>query len=95
MLLAVAGSAAADDIARGKALFTGEASPPCGLCHTLADAGTEGAIGPVLDDLKPDAARVAATVTQGVGVMPAYAEILPASDIAALAAYVSSATGAQ
>jgi cbb3-type cytochrome c oxidase subunit III len=32
----------------GKTLFTGEGQ--CGSCHTLADAGTRGQIGPNLDD---------------------------------------------
>ncbi|HEX4929569.1 MAG TPA: c-type cytochrome [Gaiellaceae bacterium] len=34
------------DTTRGKELFKGK----CGQCHTLADAGTVGAIGPNLDD---------------------------------------------
>jgi mono/diheme cytochrome c family protein len=33
------------DLAKGKTLFTGT----CGACHTLADAGTKGTIGPNLD----------------------------------------------
>jgi mono/diheme cytochrome c family protein len=33
---------------RGKELFAGEGQ--CGSCHTLADAGTKGVIGPNLDD---------------------------------------------
>ena len=41
----VAGSGQAD-ITNGKQLFTGT----CGACHTLADAGTKGVIGPNLDD---------------------------------------------
>ena len=44
---------------RGKQLFTSAAVPACAVCHTLKDAGAEGAIGPVLDELQPDAARVA------------------------------------
>jgi mono/diheme cytochrome c family protein len=36
------------DAVRGKELFTGSAQ--CGSCHTLADAGTKGVIGPNLDD---------------------------------------------
>jgi mono/diheme cytochrome c family protein len=36
------------DAALGKELFTGEGQ--CGSCHTLADAGTKGVIGPNLDD---------------------------------------------
>ena len=42
----------------GKKLFTTLAVPACAVCHTLKDAGAEGAVGPVLDELKPDAARV-------------------------------------
>jgi mono/diheme cytochrome c family protein len=34
------------DLAQGKKLFVGT----CGACHTLADAGTAGTIGPDLDD---------------------------------------------
>ena len=41
----VAGSGQAD-LANGKTLFTAT----CGACHTLADAGTKGVIGPNLDD---------------------------------------------
>jgi mono/diheme cytochrome c family protein len=41
----VAGSGGAD-LTNGKKLFT----TTCGGCHTLADAGTKGTIGPNLDD---------------------------------------------
>jgi mono/diheme cytochrome c family protein len=34
------------DVSHGKELFTQK----CGSCHTLADAGTQGTIGPNLDD---------------------------------------------
>jgi len=41
-----------EDLANGKKLFIegkdGQAS--CGSCHTLADAGTQGKVGPNLDD---------------------------------------------
>jgi mono/diheme cytochrome c family protein len=30
----------------GKEVFTAIAQPPCGACHTLADAGTTGTTGP-------------------------------------------------
>ena len=39
-------SAGSGDAARGKELFKAK----CGPCHTLADAGTKGVIGPNLDD---------------------------------------------
>ena len=38
----------AGDADRGKELFVGQGQ--CGSCHTLADAGTKGVIGPNLDD---------------------------------------------
>ena len=44
---------AAGNADNGKALFTGAAG--CGSCHTLAAAGTTGAVGPDLDSLAGDA----------------------------------------
>ncbi|HET7045419.1 MAG TPA: c-type cytochrome [Gaiellaceae bacterium] len=38
--------AAGGDVGTGKTLFTEK----CGACHTLADAGTKGTVGPNLDD---------------------------------------------
>jgi cytochrome c oxidase subunit 2 len=43
---AAGGGGAAPD---GKAIFTSGASPACGSCHTLADAGANAKIGPNLD----------------------------------------------
>lgn len=79
---------------RGRALFTGKAAPPCALCHTLAAAGSDGQIGPVLDELKPDAARVRRVLQSGLGVMPSYAGKLDAADMEALAQFVSRSAGA-
>ncbi|MEM7135971.1 MAG: molybdopterin-dependent oxidoreductase [Myxococcota bacterium] len=76
----------------GKQVFSQEAQPPCGICHTMADAGTNGAVGPNLDDLKPDAATVEAAVTTGVGAMPAYGTTLTSEQINELATYVVEAT---
>jgi sulfite dehydrogenase len=96
VLLALAATAAhaADDAAlvAGKALFLQGAVPPCAICHTLKDAGAEGAIGPVLDELKPDAVRVAKAIKNGIGQMPPYVN-LSEQQIQALAAYVARATG--
>jgi sulfite dehydrogenase len=64
------------------------------VCHTLADAGAAGAVGPVLDELKPDAARVAKALRDGIGAMPSYQGKLSDAQIAALAAYVAQASGA-
>ena len=82
---------AADPLEAGRKLFAEGTSPPCALCHTLADAGAAGAIGPVLDELKPDAERVAKAIRNGIGQMPTYRATLSDADIDALAQYVSKA----
>lgn len=75
----------------GKTAFT-EAQPPCGVCHTLSEAGTEGLVGPNLDGLKPDAQTVEAAVTTGVGAMPAYGTTLTPEQIKDIATYVVEST---
>ncbi len=89
----VAVAAGPPDAEAGRALFLKGSTPACAVCHTLADAGTAGTIGPNLDELKPDANRVAQAVRNGIGVMPAF-DALSDADVQALAKYVSSATGA-
>lgn len=79
-------------LARGKALFQSQATPACALCHTLADAGTTGAIGPNLDDLKPGLDQVRRALIDGVGVMPSFADTLSEDDMDAVAQYVVSAS---
>ena len=65
--------------------------------HTLkdADADAEGAVGPVLDELKPDANRVSKVLRDGLGAMPSFKATLSKADMAALAYYVAGATGAE
>ncbi len=95
-LLLAAPLVQADDAAQfalGRKLFNESAVPACALCHTLKDAGSSGAIGPVLDEIKPDAGRVARALRNGLGQMPAYAPALSEAQIAALALYVSKASG--
>ena len=77
-------------VAAGKKVFE---SAGCTGCHTLADAGANGSVGPNLDQAKPDAARVTDRVTNGKGVMPSFKGQLSADEIAAVAAYVSSVAG--
>jgi mono/diheme cytochrome c family protein len=84
-----AAAPATGDAAAGKTVFTAN----CGGCHTMADAGTSGAVGPNLDDLKPDAATVQKQVENGGGAMPAFKGTLSDADIANVAAYVASAAG--
>ena len=55
----------------GKKLFS-TVTPACALCHTLKDAGAAGAVAQVMDEIKPDAARVAKTLRNGLGNMPSY-----------------------
>lgn len=81
----------AAQMALGKKLFT-TATPACALCHTLKDVGAEGAIGPVLDELQPDAARVARAMRDGIGSMPSFKATLSDAEIAAVALYVSRAS---
>ena len=78
----------------GRDLFLQGATPACAVCHTLADAGSAGEIGPNLDDLKPTAARAYAAIRAGVGVMPAYSDTLDDEAMRTLAVYVATATGA-
>ncbi len=88
---------AADDAAQlrqGKALFTQGAVPACAVCHTLKDAGAQGEVGPNLDELKPDARRVATALRNGIGMMPSFAGTLTEAQIAALSAYVAKVAGA-
>ena len=66
--------------------------PNCGVCHTLGDAQTAGAVGPNLDNLQPSLEQVRNAVGQGVGAMPAYASQLTEGEIEALAAYIVEAT---
>ncbi len=81
-------------MALGKKVFLELAEPQCALCHTLADAGSTGPVGPVLDDLKPTADRVRTAVTKGVGPMPANT-ILTREQIDAVALYILTVTGAR
>ena len=75
----------------GRKLFTESAVPACAVCHTLKEAGAEGAIGPALDELRPDAERVAKALRNGIGQMPSYQGSLTDAEIAALAQYVAKA----
>ena len=83
-----AGAQASDD--EGRRLFT-SLTPPCALCHALKDAGATGAIGPSLDELKPDRERVLKALRTGIGQMPAFGHLTQAQ-MEALASYVEQAT---
>ena len=92
-LVAVSAASATNGDDAGRRLFVKDATPPCALCHTLADAGATANVGPSLDELKPDAQRVTQAVKAGIGAMPAYTQ-LSAEQIQAIARYVARASGA-
>ena len=79
------------DPVAGKEVFLGASA--CGGCHTLADAGTSGAVGPNLDESKPSYDLALDRVTNGQGGMPSFSSTLSEQQIADVAAYVSSAAG--
>ena len=83
------GVTAAKNSTNGKDIFTAN----CGSCHTLADAGTTGTVGPNLDQLKPPLAIVQHQVINGGTVMPAFKGTLTPAQITAVAKYVSSVAG--
>ena len=64
----------------------------CGSCHTLQAAGSEEKIGPNLDQLKPSIPQIIYAVTNGIGVMQAWAGILTDEEIEAVAYYVFNST---
>jgi len=80
---------ASADKNNGKQLF----SQNCGGCHTLADAGATGTVGPNLDEAKPPADLVVTRVTNGMGAMPPFKGQLSEKQIQDVAAYVSSVAG--
>jgi len=71
----------------GRAIFLEQGN--CATCHTLADAKSNGKIGPNLNQIKPDITRVIISVTNGIGVMPSYKDLLSVQEIEAVAHYVS------
>ncbi|MET0333545.1 MAG: cytochrome c [Rhizobacter sp.] len=84
----------ADEREAGRKLFTSGTTPSCSVCHTLRDAQATGEIGPVLDELKPTAERVATAVRMGLGVMPPFGDKLSPQQIDLLSRYVAQASGA-
>jgi len=84
-------AAPSGDATAGKQVF---ATAGCTSCHTLADAGATGTVGPNLDEAKPPAALVVDRVTHGKGVMPSFSGQLSEQQIQDVAAYVSSVAGA-
>ena len=84
-------SSNADDMmASGLEVYKNKAQ--CGVCHTLIAAGSDGQIGPSLDILKPQIKQIILTVTNGIGVMPSYEDMLTREEIESVAYYVFNST---
>lgn len=94
LAITAAAPAAADDatLAEGKILFQQDAVPACAVCHTLQDAESSGAIGPDLDELKPNRDQILAVLRDGSGPMPSFADSLTDEQRQAIADYVVWAT---
>jgi sulfite dehydrogenase len=74
--------------AAGREIFVAN----CGSCHTLKDAGTNGQVGPNLDQAKPSRDLIIDRVTNGKGVMPPFKGQLSDKQIADVAAFVFAST---
>ena len=70
----------------GESIF---ASAGCGGCHTLAAAGSDGTVGPNLDESKPSLELAIDRITNGQGGMPSFKGQLSEEQIRAVAEFVT------
>ena len=85
------------DVAAGKTKFVGA----CGGCHTLADAGTKGVVGPNLDDAFRESRQNGFKETEFYGVVKRWIQVAPQAprnlvvgqDAENVAAYVAKVAG--
>jgi mono/diheme cytochrome c family protein len=70
----------------GESIF---ASAGCGGCHTLAAAGSDGTVGPNLDESKPSLELAIDRITNGQGGMPSFEGQLSEEQIRAVAEFVT------
>jgi mono/diheme cytochrome c family protein len=100
--VAPAGAAPAQIAAAGKKVFLANG---CGACHTLADAGTTGSVGPNLGTVLKgkDVTFIRTSIVDpnafiekgyGPGIMPqTFGKTLSKDELAALVAYLKEVTG--
>ena len=93
-LIASTTYAADANLEAGRLLFMQGAKPACAICHALSDAGAMGEIGPSLDELKPNEARVIKALKTGIGQMPAFTALTD-EQMQILARYIAQVTQAQ
>ena len=71
----------------GKDIFLNSGN--CATCHSLKDAGSVTNVGPNLNEIRPELARVEMAVKNGIGVMPSMLGILSEEEIKAVSYYVA------
>jgi mono/diheme cytochrome c family protein len=76
---------ATDLITAGRDLFNGNS---CSACHTLADAGSSGSVGPDLDNPNLTRDQIVNRIEMGGGPMPSFAGQISEADIGKLADYI-------
>ena len=74
----------------GKKIFFGKGN--CSSCHVLTNQEDNGSVAQNLNKIKPNMDRIIYTITEGVGVMPSYKDILSFNEIDSLAVYVYEST---
>ena len=83
-------SFADDKMVLGLEVYNNKAQ--CGVCHALQAVGSDGQIGPNLDQLNSSMLQIIYAVTNGIGVMPAWEGILTEEEIEAVAYYIFNST---
>ena len=83
-------TAAADEVKMAKGLQIFNETAVCASCHILKAANSVGNVGPNLDTLNVTLQSVINTVTEGIGVMPAFGDtgILTNEEIETVAYFV-------
>ena len=71
----------------GKDIFLNSGN--CATCHSLKDACSVTNVGPNLNEIRPELARVEMAVKNGIGVMPSMLGILSEEEIKAVSYYVA------
>jgi cytochrome c6 len=88
-------AADADEVKMAKGLQIFNETAVCASCHVLKAANSVGNVGPNLDTLNVTLQSVINTVTEGIGVMPAFGDtgILTNEEIETVAYFVINSIG--
>jgi mono/diheme cytochrome c family protein len=65
----------------------------CGTCHTYEPAGSDGSVGPNLDDSNVTFDQAVEQITNGGGGMPSFQDQLSSQEIEAVARFVTEGSG--